>query len=187
MPTRDPIQDIAKALAIILVVYGHMARGMAEAGLVGLGGWLQVLDFMIYTFHMPTFFLLAGYNSCGSLSRHGWPDYLRGKGWGIVYPYFLWSAVLVLAKLAMAAHVNHQSGLAQLLETPYSPISPFWFLYVLMMMKSFCRASQAKSRGPFGDERHFIYRLKFLAGSFPRSAAELCPIFRILYHRVLAG
>lgn len=49
--------DIAKALGIILVSFGHIRNGDGESV------WLPVLDSTIdaiYLFHMPLFFILGG-------------------------------------------------------------------------------------------------------------------------------
>lgn len=55
--------DIAKGLAITLVVYGHCYRGLVAAGYFSETRWLSVVDYCIYTFHMPVFFLYLGYFS----------------------------------------------------------------------------------------------------------------------------
>ena len=59
MTTQQPridFIDIAKGIAIILVVYGHCLRGLASANVVSTNSWLIITDYTIYTFHMPVFF-----------------------------------------------------------------------------------------------------------------------------------
>ena len=54
--------DSCKGFAIILVVLGHMEMGMRSSGsfLENLGA-LSALERGIYSFHMPLFWMLAGY------------------------------------------------------------------------------------------------------------------------------
>jgi len=54
LPNRDVFLDIAKGLAIILVVIGHVIQGSAE-------NFDDLLGFkIIYSFHMPLFIFLSG-------------------------------------------------------------------------------------------------------------------------------
>ena len=131
---RDLVQDIAKAIAIFLVVYGHMYAGMKEAGQIHTLSSLHFINFLIYTTHMPIFFLFAGYNSYRGLKSYSVQHYLNRKFWSIVYPYFVWSGVYVAMKSMLSSQVNHQLGLLDLFTIPYKPINFFWFLYALMLM-----------------------------------------------------
>lgn len=58
MPDRDLYApDIAKAFAILLVVFGHVLIGLFGAGVVDkTPTWMMVYN-GIYLFHMPLFFL----------------------------------------------------------------------------------------------------------------------------------
>jgi fucose 4-O-acetylase-like acetyltransferase len=132
--SRDAVRDIAKALCIILVVYGHMCIGMDVWGGIPEGSLLNFITFLIYSFHMPVFFLLAGYNALGGLRRHNPQTYLQGKLWSIVYPYLVWSTVFVVMKMLVSAQVTRTLGPADLLKIPYHPFAQFWFLYALMLM-----------------------------------------------------
>ena len=133
---RDAVQDILKGIAIILVVYGHMERGVITSGMDS-SHILQHIDFIIYTTHMPLFFLLAGYNAAGSLQRHGAGRFVRTRGWALVYPYILWSFILWGMKLLTAgfATFNHPLEADAILNIWWQPISPFWFIYALLVMQ----------------------------------------------------
>ncbi|MBC1212116.1 acyltransferase family protein [Listeria booriae] len=52
--------DYAKGIGIILVVYGHVLRGVFEAGLDIPIKLFTYEDSFIYSFHMPLFFFLSG-------------------------------------------------------------------------------------------------------------------------------
>lgn len=53
--------DIAKGIGILLVVYGHVARGIEKAGLPIDPVFFKTVDVLIYAFHMPLFFFVSGY------------------------------------------------------------------------------------------------------------------------------
>lgn len=48
--------DIAKAIGIVLVVYGHVILGMHDAGLWGGSLNYNLQHSFVYTTHMPLFF-----------------------------------------------------------------------------------------------------------------------------------
>ena len=60
MQERNAWVDYAKAIGIILVVYGHVARGVFNAGLPMDEDNYLLIDSIIYSFHMPLFFFLSG-------------------------------------------------------------------------------------------------------------------------------
>lgn len=53
--------DKAKGIGIILVVYGHVARGIFNAGIPMNEKSFGIIDSVIYSFHMPLFFFLSGF------------------------------------------------------------------------------------------------------------------------------
>jgi fucose 4-O-acetylase-like acetyltransferase len=59
--SRNIWVDYAKAIGIILVVYGHVARGIFNAGLVIDQALYELVDHVIYSFHMPLFFFCRGF------------------------------------------------------------------------------------------------------------------------------
>ena len=135
---RDVAADILRGLAIVLVVYGHHARGvMKNPDAWGMLQVLQAIDFAIYTTHMPVFFLVAGYNAFFSIRKVAAGHYLRSRGWAIVYPYVLWSALFWASMTAarLIIHVNGDLPLDALLHIATRPIGIFWFLYALLLMQ----------------------------------------------------
>ena len=52
--------DYAKGIGIILVVYGHLLSSGYHAGLSIPKHFFELSDSIVYTFHMPLFFLLSG-------------------------------------------------------------------------------------------------------------------------------
>lgn len=48
--------DYAKAIGIILVVFGHVNRGLHSSGISVSNLFFAKIDSIIYSFHMPLFF-----------------------------------------------------------------------------------------------------------------------------------
>ena len=63
--------DIARGIGIILVVYGHALRG--HFPLPHRPSWASSQDAIIYSFHMPLFFVLAGLFSGPRSRRAAYP------------------------------------------------------------------------------------------------------------------
>ncbi|AJY44261.1 acyltransferase [Burkholderia humptydooensis] len=133
---RDSYLDTARGAGIILVVYGHVLRGLFAAGLVP-AGWpsalLAAADYTIYTFHMPLFFLLSGLHVPKSLQRAG-DVFLLAKLRTIVYPYFVWSLLQGAVQIALSSYgMNHAFTPRDLLAIGWRPFGQFWFLYALFI------------------------------------------------------
>jgi len=69
MQERNVWVDYAKAIGIILVVYGHVARGVFNAGLPMDEARFVLVDSIIYSFHIPLYFFLSGLFFFDSLQR----------------------------------------------------------------------------------------------------------------------
>jgi fucose 4-O-acetylase-like acetyltransferase len=123
--------DRARGIGIILVVFGHVLRGLANAGMFPASSPIWLLDYAIYTFHMPLFFLLSGLFAERSLSK-GTGPFWRSKFLTVVYPYFLWSLVQGLLLVGFAGMTNNASSpWLRLGSILWLPLAPFWFLYSL--------------------------------------------------------
>ncbi|KVE26560.1 acyltransferase [Burkholderia singularis] len=133
---RASYLDTARGAGIILVVYGHVLRGLVSAGLVpaGLSDFLAATDYTIYTFHMPLFFLLSGLHVPKSLQRASGGEFLSSKLRTIVYPYLVWSVLQGGVQIALSSHgMNHPFTLHDLLAIGWRPFGQFWFLYALFI------------------------------------------------------
>ena len=135
LQTQKRIQwiDIAKAITILLVVFGHALRG---------GGAQK----MMYGFHVPTFFLLAGMTcKTAGISRQMKKDFLR-----IMVPYYVFglASILIFAvlgtvaadRLSMDVDTSFSKNLVELLVM--NPKGgrmkfnlPLWFLPCLFAVK----------------------------------------------------
>ncbi|MGI4950341.1 MAG: acyltransferase family protein [Janthinobacterium lividum] len=122
--------DAARGIGIVLVVVGHVEGGLVDAGIQAASSWAWP-GYVIYCFHMPLFFWLAGLNVPHSLAR-GTRGFLPGKLWTIAYPYALWSVIQGLVLVAASSVTNGQAHAGDLLAIGWRPMGQFWFLYVLM-------------------------------------------------------
>ncbi len=146
---RDGL-DIAKGIAILLVVYGHVMRGLQVAGLISFDGVFGYVDYLVYTVHMPVFFVVSGFLyeagrekgldetelGSGAKSRTlAGRSFWKPKLVTIAWPYVLWSTVHLVAQAIMSGSgvVNHGASLSRLGSIGWDPVSPFWFLYALFM------------------------------------------------------
>lgn len=147
--------DTARGMGIILVVIGHVGRGLTGAGMASGAAW-EWLDYSLYTFHMPLFFFLAGLNFPQTMWK-GRERFLRGKLRMLAYPYFLWSIIQGCVLIAMSSATNGKVGLSDLLHIGWKPMGQFWFLYVLMV----CQIVAA-----FGAEEIFPLAVGFLLAGY---------------------
>ncbi|MFZ2160733.1 MAG: acyltransferase [Sideroxyarcus sp.] len=123
--------DYAKGIGIILVVYGHVAHGIFNAGINMDKNLFMLVESVIYSFHMPLFFFLSGLFFLASMERRGSVSLLRSKLDTILYPYVIWSLLQGMVEVAMSHYVNGHTTVVQVLSLAWSPRAQFWFLYIL--------------------------------------------------------
>jgi fucose 4-O-acetylase-like acetyltransferase len=121
--------DIAKGWGIILVVFGHAARGLDSAGMT-FSGFAEV-DKFIYSFHMPLFFALSGFFFLTSVKKGG-REYVLSKVSTIHYPYLIWSLIQILIQYAASSLINGEVTWHDVV-TFYEPRGQFWFLLGLFI------------------------------------------------------
>lgn len=139
MTERVNSLDIAKGIAIVLVVVGHVAAREDVPG----ADWYNLLRTAIYSFHMPLFMVLSGVSL--GLSWKVLPNnsavrgYVRKRLKKLVIPYALLGLVIICGKLVASRfiHVDNiptgvVSGLLDLFLRPMASAASFlWFIYVL--------------------------------------------------------
>ena len=126
--------DYAKAIGIILVVYGHVARGLQHAGITINEALFSVIDSVIYSFHMPLFFFLSGLFFIHSLNNRGPMGTIGNKLETVFYPYVVWSLLQGVVEVAMAHYTNGDVTLREVSSVLWHPRAQFWFLYALFMI-----------------------------------------------------
>lgn len=133
MENRDLWVDHAKALGIVLVVYGHVMRGLHSAGIPMPETFYQLSDSIVYSFHMPLFFFLAGLFFQQSLAAKGSCGLVFSKLDSIFYPYVLWSILQGLIEAVLADYTNGAVTYAEVFALLWAPRAQFWFLYALLL------------------------------------------------------
>ena len=123
--------DAARGIGICLVVFGHVLRGLSGADIATEPLW-AIVDYQLYTFHMPLFFLLAGISVTLGQTQSG-PTFIKSKLWTVAFPYFLWSLIQGGVMIGMSSHTNGSYNPSVLWSIGWEPIAQFWFLYVLML------------------------------------------------------
>ena len=123
--------EYAKAIGIILVVYGHVARGVYTAGLPIDENLFQIVDRVIYSFHMPLFFFLSGLFLITSLKKWGRKNFVLIKASTVAYPYLVWSILQGSIEVYMNSYTNQGILFSDVLTLFYQPRAQFWFLYAL--------------------------------------------------------
>jgi fucose 4-O-acetylase-like acetyltransferase len=131
--TRTDWVDYAKAIGIILVVYGHVARGLFKAGIEMPLDLYHLADSVVYSFHMPLFFFLSGLFFFHSFSKSGGVGLTLNKVDTIVYPYLIWSILQGGAEALLSNYTNGDVSFSEVLSV-WNPRAQFWFLYALFLV-----------------------------------------------------
>lgn len=132
--------DSARGFAILLVVVGHVLGGYT--GNYGVPQYQKIIDLIvdiIYTFHMPLFFMISGY--VFGLKKYNWSKsnyvvFVKYKAKTLLVPYFLFSTLQILIKLPLQGKIASVLSWKNILLLPLIPVDQFWFIYVLFFM--FC-------------------------------------------------
>ncbi len=125
--------DYAKGIGIILVVIGHVVRGLVNANLIEKTPVVSFCHDWIYSFHMPLFFVVNGLFLQSALDKKFIPA-LKIKAGNILYPYFIWATLQTSIQIIMSSHTNNPLSIYDIFSLVYKPIMQFWFLYVLFIL-----------------------------------------------------
>lgn len=132
-PARDATIDIAKALAIFLIVLGHVWRAFEPAGLVE-DPLLTQVDSIIYMSHLSVFAFLAGLFVASGMRRDGAWLYARARTVTFLWLYTLWSTLQLVMKIGVGSVVNDPVHPVELLRI-WEPREQFWFFgWITLMM-----------------------------------------------------
>jgi fucose 4-O-acetylase-like acetyltransferase len=131
--------DIAKGIGIILVVYGHVVRGLHSSKIIG-EQIFYFSDTLVYSFHMPLFFVLAGLFFMKSMGKYTSGKLFVEKCKTILYPYIIWSLFQTGTKIMLSKFTNggeELNSLNSLLTCLFIPRAQFWFLFALFFINLF--------------------------------------------------
>ncbi len=134
MNERASWVDYAKGIGIVLVVFRHVASGIVDAGIdFPDTTWYYWKEFSS-TAAMQIFFFLAGLHARQSLDKRGPRGFITGKARAIIYPYVIWSVIIVSSRLLAFGLTNRTSSITDLLAIVYHPLGYLWFLYSLFLI-----------------------------------------------------
>lgn len=82
---RIEIIDIAKAITIFLVIMGHTTGNLDT----------PMFRRVLYSFHMPLFFYLAGLSIKPKIlkTKQEWSSFIRKNILALIFPYFIWGLI----------------------------------------------------------------------------------------------
>ncbi len=126
--------DYAKAIGILLVVYGHVIHGIYKANITLPKKFYELSYSVVYSFHMPLFFFLSGMFFYRSLLKQGGIKLTIRKIDTIVYPYIIWSIIQGLTEIFLSSYTNGDSSYFEVFSLLWSPRQQFWFLYTLFFI-----------------------------------------------------
>jgi fucose 4-O-acetylase-like acetyltransferase len=127
--------DVAKGMGILIVVIGHSMGGLLSARLFAPdSGWATAF-YLIYTFHMPLFFVLAGLFVRQRVAGDA-DAFVRSAFTRIAWPYLLWSVIqmAVIGALGSAVNAPTEFGAWRVVALLWQPTSQFWFLQALLVL-----------------------------------------------------
>ena len=131
---RESWIDVCKGIAIILVVIGHVKTSYINSDLLNNAYVFNSIGTIIYSFHMPLFFLISGYLfSCSSKKKCSFDIFKICISYGI--PYIAFSVVLWFSKIIFSNLVNDTFSVTDLLKILIFPLSYLWFLYALLIIE----------------------------------------------------
>lgn len=142
--------DIAKAIAIYLVVVGHVRNNV----LYDVGGG-------IWFFHMPVFFFISGYFAEKSLCRYSMQEFCKKKIMTLIVPFFLWSLISIMLNsfLSIAKNSFTFTFFWEEMQSIFIYARSVWFLIILFITSIFYMIV----RRIFNNKFLFIYGLALWA------------------------
>jgi len=127
---------IAKGIAISLVVIGHYNPANAP------DYWIKLQD-VIYTFHMPVFFMLSGYLYGLSHNKYsGYTILIKQKSNRLLIPFITISIFYLIVKSIAGIFFNliHPVNLTSIINNFINPYDSYasivWFIYTLFLIFS---------------------------------------------------
>lgn len=124
MKNRIEVLDFAKGLAIFLVIMGHATDNLAT----------PLWRLVIYSFHMPLFFIVAGMviKPVDVTERGSLVDFLRKNFLALVVPFVIWG--LVYSCFSYENFGNILYGTYEMLSKSHS-LTSLWFLPALFLAR----------------------------------------------------
>lgn len=182
--TRVQWVDVAKGIGIILVVFGHVLRGLASSGIMQSSGYVKLLDDVIYSFHMPLFFFISGMLLKSAIGKYSVDSFFFSKLKTLAYPFFVWSLLQGGMLLLLSKYTSRHVSVADILSFPIHPIEQFWFLYALFFISTTFFFIH-KAMGMFASEQictAILLLACFVLYPFANLVSVVPPLFYIFHY-----
>lgn len=124
--TRNEIIDIAKGIAIYLVVLGHLQLKSYNASIV-----------LIASCHMPVFFFISGLFFKKSVDKYSAKEFMLNKIRTLIIPYLIWSAIAFAENMLMLIIQGKQEEWIDEAYDIFINSRSVWFLIVLFCTNLF--------------------------------------------------
>jgi len=124
--------NVAKGIAIILVVYRHNLVGLERSGFE-IPQIFRTANEIVYSFRMPLFFMISGLFIAKSIvKRQGW-SFVTYKFNSIYYPYLIWGVIQIGLQVLLSEYTNSDRSLVDFTYLLISPrqVDQLWYLFAL--------------------------------------------------------
>ena len=123
---RDRSLDVARGLAIVAIVLGHVERGLASA-LVLPYDTSHTIDRVLYLCHLATFAYLSGLFVKRAMERDGAIETVRRRLMLFAWLYLVWTIVQGSVRVAASSVANTPVTFADVAKI-WVPEGQLWFL-----------------------------------------------------------
>lgn len=136
MKERIIYLDVIRGIAIILIVLGHMERGLMGTSIAPI--YIDKLDMIIYSIHLPILFILSGITEVlGNKSKQenfSMKKYILHNVIALYIPYLIFVYFFWFVKMFIFSG-NHETSYQDLYSLLYSGKWVFWFCLSLLIVK----------------------------------------------------
>lgn len=123
---RYQMFDVAKGIAIIAIVFGHVWRGLDSAGLLSDAFQFQVVDNFVYSWHLAVFAFVSGLFVKRSFETKGPREFLLPRLAEILWLYVIWSLAQGTVQLLAGGSTNSEYTVHSVLNLAV-PTGQFWY------------------------------------------------------------
>jgi fucose 4-O-acetylase-like acetyltransferase len=124
--------NIAKGIAIILVVYRHNLIGLERSGFE-IPEIFRLANEIVYSFRMPLFFIISGLFISKSIEKRQETSFINYKFNSIYYPYLIWGIIQISLQIVLSNYTNSNRSWIDFAYLIISPrqVDQLWYLFAL--------------------------------------------------------
>lgn len=166
--------DISRGLGVILIVIVHAGSIYVARGETALPGWIRTLDLALAPYRVPLLIFLSGMLLSRSLAK-GSAEYVKGKLRNLAWPFFLWTAIFLLALSGPASWLAIK---------PWLGNTPLWYLAFLGI---YFAIALVLARVPFMVIAAYALMIGMIAPEGPIYGRQLCVMMTYFFVGAQAG